>query len=253
METGTDRREPVQPKRNSDGLMQRVPPTPPSTGFWASLSDGERAALSAQGRESVFARGTPLCMEGEPSTHVLVLLAGWTKVLSSTLEGHEMVLALRGPGDVIGELATDLGGYRTATVRALMPVQALLVTADRFNGFLEAHPGAIRVYRRVMAERQHELGQNLRTRMESSGAQRLARLLLDLAARCGRITEHGVMLEVPLSQADLASWVGVSRATVTRALHEWRERKLVTTRQGRMTIVDSAALRRIGRAQPAGT
>jgi CRP/FNR family transcriptional regulator, cyclic AMP receptor protein len=231
--------------------MERV--VPPNAGFWASLTDADRAALQAQGRAATYARGTPLCMEGDPSTHVLVLLGGWTKVVSSTLEGHEVVLALRGPGDVIGELATDLGGYRTATVRALMPVQALLISADRFNRFLEAHPGATRVYRRVMAERQHELGQNLRTRMESSGAQRLARLLLDLAERCGQVTGNGVTLAVPLSQTDLASWVGVSRATVTRALHDWRERKLVTTQHGRMTIVDSATLRRIGRAPPSGS
>jgi CRP/FNR family transcriptional regulator, cyclic AMP receptor protein len=230
--------------------MERVPP---NAGFWASLTDADRAALQAQGRVATYTRGTPLCMEGDPSTHVLVLLTGWTKVVSSTLEGHEMVLALRGAGDVIGELATDLGGYRTATVRALMPVQALLISADRFNRFLETRPGAIRVYRRVMSERQHELGQNLRTRMESSGAQRLARLLLDLAERCGHATGDGVMLAVPLSQTDLASWVGVSRATVTRALHDWRERKLVTTQHGRMTIIDSAALRRIGRAPPDGS
>ena len=192
-------------------------------------------------------------MEGDPSTHVLVLLTGWAKVFSSTLEGHDMVLALRGPGDVIGELAGDLGGYRTATVRALMRVEALVIGADRFNAFLDFHPAAVRVYRRVMAERQHELGQNLRTRMDSSGAQRLARLLLDLAGRCGCVTENGVTLAVPLSQADLASWVGVSRATVTRALHDWRKRELVSTRQGHMTIIDAASLRRIGRAPPTGT
>lgn len=226
---------------------------PPTTGFWTSLSDGERAALSARGRESAFARGTPLCMEGDPSTHVLVLLTGWVKVLSSTMEGHEIVLALRGPGDVIGELASDLGGYRTATVRALLRVEALIVGADRFNAFLDAHPGAVHVYRRVMAERQHELNRSLRTRMESSGAERFARLLLDLARRCGQVTADGVTLAVPLSQADLASWVGVSRATVTRALHEWRERKLVSTRDGRMIIIDPVALRRIGRAPPTGS
>jgi CRP/FNR family transcriptional regulator, cyclic AMP receptor protein len=225
--------------------MQAISPT---TGFWAALSDGERAVLSARGRESVFPRGTSLCREGDPSTHVMVLLSGWTKVISSTLEGHEMVLALRGPGDVIGELATDLGGYRTATIRALMPVEALLVSADRFNAFLEENSRALRVYRRVMAERQHELDQSLRTRIESSGAQRLARLLLDLAGRCGLATDDGVLVAVPLSQADLASWVGVSRATVTRALREGRERKIISTGQGRMTIIDPATLRRIGKA-----
>jgi CRP/FNR family transcriptional regulator, cyclic AMP receptor protein len=235
--------------------MQGLPPTPPAlppTGFWAALSDGERTALSARGRESVFARGTPLCMEGDPSTHLLVLLTGWAKVISSTVEGNEMFLALRGPGDVIGELAGDLSGYRTATVRALMKIEALLIGAERFNAFLEAHPGAVRAYRRVMAARQHELGENLRIRMDSSGAQRLARLLLDLAARCGRRTERGVALAVPLSQVDLASWVGVSRATVTRALQDWRKRGLVSTQPGLITIINPDELQRIGGALAGG-
>ncbi|MGE5291430.1 MAG: Crp/Fnr family transcriptional regulator [Micromonosporaceae bacterium] len=220
---------------------------PPSPGFWGCLSDGERAALRAQGRETAFSRGMTLCLEGDPSTHVLILLAGWVKVLSSTADGNEIVLALRGPGDVIGDQAANLGGYRTATVRALVRVEALTVVAGRFSAFLDAHPGAARLFRRVMVERQHETDQNLRGRMETSGAQRLARLLLDLAVRCGESTGHGVTLAVPLSQADLASWAGVSRATLTRALHQWRERGIVSTRRGRMTITNVAALRRIGR------
>ncbi len=219
----------------------------PSVGFWELLGDGERAALRARSRETAFHRGMTLCLEGDPSTHLFILLSGWTKVVSGTMEGHEIVLALRGPGDVVGERAGDLDGYRTATVRALMRVEALIVLAERFTAFLDGHPGAVRAYRRAMTERQREVDDNRRDRMESSGAQHLARLLLLLALRCGEATEQGVTLAVPLSQADLASWVGVSRATVTRALRQWRQRGVVSTRHGHVTITDVAALRRLGR------
>jgi CRP/FNR family transcriptional regulator, cyclic AMP receptor protein len=194
----------------------------PAPGFWQYLGNAERVALSAMGRETAFARGMTLCLEGDPSTHVFILLAGWVKVISSTAKGGEIVLALRRAGDLIGDEAAALDGYRTATVRALMPVEALTIAAARFTAFLDAYPSATGAYRRVMAERQHELAVNMRGRMETSGAQRLARLLLDLAARCGDSTEHGVRLAVPLSQADLASWAGMSRATLVRALHQWR-------------------------------
>lgn len=196
----------------------------------------------------MFGLGVPLCVEGDPGTHLYIILAGWAKVVSVTSEGYEMVLALRGPGDVIGELSGELDGLRTATVRAIVRVRALSISAERFAAFLDANPGATHSYRRMLTQRRRELDINLRGRMESSGAQRLARLLLDLAQRCGESTEHGITLAVPLSQTDIASWVGVSRATVTRALHQWRERNLISTRHGQVTIMDPVGLRRISGA-----
>ena len=197
--------------------MQAVPPNTSAPGFWTSLSDGDRAALSERGHESVFARGTPLCREGDPSTHVLVLLSGWAKVFSSTEEGHEMVLALRGPGDVIGELATDLGGYRTATVLALCGSRrfSLALTGStrssktiraRYACTARSWPSASMKWARTCARGWRAAGPSA-----SLACCSTSRSLWP----CHR---HGVLLAVPLSQADLASWVGVSRATVTRAL-----------------------------------
>jgi CRP/FNR family transcriptional regulator, cyclic AMP receptor protein len=110
----------------------------------------------------------------------------------------------------------------------------------------DAHAGAARAYRRVIALHGRESEDNLRRRTETGGAQRLARLLLELAERCGEKTDEGIALAVPLSQADLANWLGVSKATVTRALMQWRRRNLLSVSQGRMTLVDTAALWRIG-------
>ncbi len=242
MEVGAGRPESAPSERLSGSRLREARI---STGFWGSLTHSEQEALSTRGRQAVFDRGSPLCVEGDLSTHVYVMLAGWAKVVSVTAEGHEMVLALRGPGDLVGELAGELDGYRTATVRAIVRVRALSIVAERFLVFIDAHQSASRAYRHVIAERVRETGDNLRGRMETSGAQRLARLMLELAQRCGEPTKQGVTLAVPLSQTDLASWVGVSRATVTRALRDWRDRKLVSTSRGRMTIIDSAALRRI--------
>lgn len=219
-----------------------------STGFWGALNDRDQTALSARGRTSVFGRGEPLCIEGDPLTHLYVLLAGWAKVVSATMEGQDVVLALRGPGDVIGELAGELDGRRTATVRAIVPVRTISVLAAHFMAFLDTHPHAERAYRHVLAERIRETGDDLRARVETSGSQRLARRLLELADRCGVPAQHGITLGIPLSQADLASWVGVSRATATRALHQWRERGLISSHHGQLTITDRAALRRISRS-----
>ena len=72
--------------------------TGPAQGFWALLTDDERGALSDLGRITVFPPGAMMCVEGEPATHVFVLVDGWVKIQSVTSDGRELVLALRGPG-----------------------------------------------------------------------------------------------------------------------------------------------------------
>ena len=75
--------------------------------FWGLLDDAEQELLRALSLMKVFPPGTTICVEGDPATHVFVLIAGLVKILSVTEDGHEIVLALRGNGDIVGELAGE--------------------------------------------------------------------------------------------------------------------------------------------------
>jgi len=218
-------------------------------GFWTLLTQDERDALSGLGMRRHYPRRTNLCTEGDPATHVFILLAGWVKILSSTKDGHEIVLALRGNGDIVGETAGETTGHRNATIRAIDAVRALTVGYDRFGSFLEANPGANRAYRRVVTRKFNDTDAILRSRTGTSGAQRLARVLLDLADRCGQSVNGGIYLVLPLTQDELASLSGTSRATVTRALSRWRKRDFILTAQRHITITDLEALRRVAGQQ----
>jgi CRP-like cAMP-binding protein len=211
-------------------------------GFWARLTDDERAVLTGLGRTAVYPPGAVMCVEGDPATHVFVLVNGWVKIVGVTSDGHELTLALRGGGDTVGEVAGETSGYRTATVQAIGTVRALVVPYDKFSAFLDGHDGADRAYRRMVTRRWNEAESRLRTRSVTSGAQRLAGLLLELADQRDS--------EVILTQEELASLTGASRATVTRALSNWRQRGIIRTGQRDITITDLAALRKIAGQQP---
>ncbi len=214
-------------------------------GFWALLSRAERDALWDLGLPRDYPPGETLCLEGDPSTHVFVLLAGWVKILSATSDGHEMVLALRGDGDIAGEIAGETTGRRNATIRAIDRVRALIVRHDKFSSFLDANPGADRAFRRVVTQKWNDADTKLRRHAVTTGGQRLASLLLDLAERHGREADGVIHLVMPLSQEELASLAGTSRATVTRAFGNWRKRRLIRTGHRRITILDPAGLRKV--------
>jgi CRP-like cAMP-binding protein len=217
--------------------------TGPAQGFWALLTDDERTALTGLGRTAVYLPGAVMFVEGDPSTHVFVLVEGWVKIVGVTSDGHELTLALRGRGDTVGEVAGETTGYRTATVQAVGTVRALIVPYERFSSFLDAHDGADRAYRRMVTRRWSDAESMLRARSVTSGAQRLATLLLELA-------DSELQTAMTLTQEELASLTGASRATVTRALSNWRRRGIIRTGQRDITITDLRALRKIAGQQP---
>ena len=219
--------------------------TGPAQGFWALLSDDERTALSGLGRPAVYPPGAVMCVEGDPATHVFVLVDGWVKIVGVTSDGHELTLALRGRGDTVGEMAGETTGYRTATVQAVGTVRALIVAYEKFRSFLDANDGADRAYRRMVTRRWNDAESMLRARSVTSGAQRLAGLLLELADW----RDSEVRSAMTLTQEELASLTGASRATVTRALSNWRRRGIIRTSQRDITITDLVALRKIAGQQ----
>jgi CRP/FNR family transcriptional regulator, cyclic AMP receptor protein len=214
-------------------------------GFWHLLTDADRTALSGLGRNTTFRPGSTICGEGEPATHVFILVVGWVKVLSVTSEGHEELLALRGHGDIVGEIAGETDGYRVASMRAVNQVRSLIVGHIRFSSFLSSHPEADRAYHRVLARRWSESDAELRLRSSTSGGQRLAGVLLDLAALFGVPSSSGIEIAELLSQDELASLAGASRATVARALATWRDRDIIRSGQRFIAITDEQQLRQI--------
>jgi CRP-like cAMP-binding protein len=173
------------------------------------------------------------------------LLSGWVKAITVTRDGREVLEALRGDGEVIGEIAGQVTGYRTATVQAIGTVRALIVSARQFGDFLDHHPGAAKAHRQAVAERERAANELQRGYALLSGAQRLAGLLLDLTDRQGVVDRDTATTPLPLSQEELASLIGASRSTVTRALHEWRSRRIIGTDQRHIEILDRTRLQRI--------
>ncbi|HLK01535.1 MAG TPA: Crp/Fnr family transcriptional regulator [Streptosporangiaceae bacterium] len=215
------------------------------TGFWHLLTEAERGVLTEHGRNVAFKQGAAICTQGEPATHLFVLTSGWVKVTGSTRDGREHVLAVRGSGDVVGELAAEAAGLRTATMWAISMVGALIVPHTAFSDFLDGTPGANRAYRQALTQRWGQAASLLLARSGTTGGQRLAWTLLDLAGQHGVRADDVVRIQIPLSQDELASLAGVSRATATRALARWRRRGLIRTARRSIVISDPDELRQI--------
>ncbi|MEU3348757.1 Crp/Fnr family transcriptional regulator [Streptomyces sp. NPDC006700] len=224
------------------GLDDRVP-------FLARLETEDRSALLSLGHELGFGPRMVLLRQNEPSSYVLFLVHGWTKVTASAANGYEALLALRGPGDVIGESAALTGRTRSATVTALEQVRAVAVQRERFTRFLASSPAVSFALLALVSDRTRTADRRRLEFASMTVAERFTTLLLDLARTHGRRTDEGVELSVPLSKQELAGSVGASREAVQRLLKGLRERDVVRTGRRALVIVRPDVLRRIARAE----
>jgi len=220
--------------------------------FLADLTPAERADLEARGRVRDFARGDTLFSEGEAPGWVAVLLHGRVKAFSYHEQGGEALLAVRGPGALLGEVAAIDGQPRSATVKALEPVRALALTVDEFMAFLQAHGRVSIIIMRMLCQRWRDAD---RKRVEFGmfdATGRVAQRLVELAERFGvphrtGTGEESVRITLNLSQEELAGWVGASREAVSKALRTLRRHGWIETGRRRLIVHDLQALRRHAR------
>jgi CRP-like cAMP-binding protein len=226
--------------------------------FLADLTRAEREDLESRGRVREFERGATLFVEGEDPGWVAVLLRGRVKAFSYREQGGEALLAVRGPGALLGEVAAIDGLPRSASVAALEPVRALAITADEFMGFLQTHGRVSIIIMRMLCQRWRDADRKRAEFGMFDATGRVAQRLVELAERFGvpyeRRTGPGpgpgsqsVRITLNLSQEELAGWVGASREAVSKALRTLRDHGWIETGRRRLIVHDLQALRRHAR------
>lgn len=218
---------------------------PTLQGPLGSLPDDAIARLVDAGRVVELERDDVLVRQGERTNHVAVILDGRFRVVVATRSGKSVLLAIRGPGDVVGELSAVDGAPRSATVSAVEPARVRTVPASLVRELAEQHPPFMWALLTATVARLRAADLRFVGAAVEVTRTRVARSLLELAARHGRPVDGGVVLDVPLSQAELASWVGASREGVSGALSELRREELVTTERMAVTIRDLPGLRKV--------
>jgi CRP/FNR family transcriptional regulator, cyclic AMP receptor protein len=219
--------------------------TPMPGGFLDRLSDHDRSDLLSMGRPRTFRRGASVVVQGDHSDLVAVLLRGRVKVTLDTADGHEIVLSVLYPGDLIGEFeAVDHdGGPRTASNVALEPIDSRVMTGEEFRSYLASHPSAVLAVLRSIIHRLRVADQRRIDSGSRDTVRRLAQLLVELAEEHGRPTASGVDIDIPLTQQELASLIAASRESIVRSLRSLRARQMIATGRRRIVIRNLAGLR----------
>ncbi|MFE3547704.1 Crp/Fnr family transcriptional regulator [Streptomyces kronopolitis] len=154
-----------------------------------------------------YLAGRALLRQGSKGTHVLALVSGLVKVVRTDRDGRQRLLAFRGSGEILGEMALQRGGVRLADVWAMTECRASVVPAIDFQRFVRdyrlAYPLAVMAFNRLREQTEVRDG---------AVHERLAMALLRL------VEVSGGLRSFSLTREDLAQHIDVGRKAVSKAL-----------------------------------
>jgi CRP/FNR family transcriptional regulator, cyclic AMP receptor protein len=214
-----------------------------SVNLLSDLPDRLSSGLLEHAAPKHLAADEVLFLAGDPGDGFYRLDEGLLKVSIASATGAERILAILGPGAIVGDLAIIDGLPRSASVSALRDCKMRFVSRRAFETFAGKQPEIYHYLAKVLATRLRDTDQIVAAGSFLPLKGRVARALLDLAHAFGKDVGAGrIVIRQKVSQGDLASMAGIARENVSRIMNDWMRAKIITRLSGYYCLEDAKKL-----------
>ena len=211
----------------------------------SDLPDRLFSALLALAKPRQIAANEVLFVSGDPGDGFYRLDEGLLKVSIASATGAERILAILGPGSIVGDLSIIDGLPRSATVTALRPCKLHFVSRSTFTAFANKEPTIYKYLVKMLAARLRDTDQIVAAESFLPLRGQVARALLGLAHAFGHnVGGTRIVIRQKVSQRDLASMAGIARENVSRIVNEWMRANIITRQSGYYCLENPAKLER---------
>jgi CRP/FNR family transcriptional regulator, cyclic AMP receptor protein len=208
------------------------------TDLLRSVQASDLEPIAAASRLRAVRRGQVLFTAGDPSDTVILVVSGRVKVVVRSADGAELTLTVVQPGGTLGELSVADGGPRSADAEALEDSRVLLVPNDLIAELSSRVPSVTQALMSSIAATLRRLTEAASDLVFLDLPRRVAKVLLSQPRR-----DDGV-IELKMSQEELAHQVGGSRQSVNLALRGFERRGWIEVHDRAVTLRQAEALAR---------
>ncbi len=199
------------------------------------------AFVTHRGEPQHLDAGETLFLQGERSSTVYACTKGRINLFVTSPNGREVILGTKTPVEGFGELSAISRSVRSATAQAMEPTVVHCLPGPAFLDALDGESDLALVVLRELVSHLMRANIRLSARSAETSNQRVANLLVELGTKFER-HGNGTSIEVPVTQDEVAAWVGATREAAARSLALLRRAGAIATGRGRITIVDTGLL-----------
>jgi CRP/FNR family transcriptional regulator len=187
-------------------------------------------------------QGEVIYRVGDLSDTIYVLKSGKIKLSRTSEDGKEMILYYIRPGEVFGEIAITGQELRNGTATVVEDAFMCSIRRDDLEEYLGRIPGLALEFSRIIGRRKQQIESRVIDLVSKDVRTRLAQALSELATDFGCEEERGTLIDLPLTQSDLAQLVGSTRETTSTVFNEFRRNGLVDSEGRSIWVLDPEAL-----------
>lgn len=207
-------------------LIRRVP-------LFSLLTNEQAQSIADSVVKRRFRRGEIVVEHGRKSNSLFILLNGRARVLTSDSRGREVILAVLQSGDYVGEMSLIDNEPHSATVRAEVQTDMLVLGRPEFARCLPENSSLSYAILRGLVQRLRNADRQIESLALLDVYGRVARALLDMAEQDGDTT----IIRNKVSRQDMAKVVGASREMVSRVMKDLEERGVIQTQENGSVII----------------
>lgn len=215
--------------------------------LFSGIPARECREIVSAAHEKQFARRQTIYLEGDPVGHMILMTSGCAKIVQFGQNGSEVILCLRGAGEVVGTAGLRPHGRHCSMAQALSVSTALIWESAIFEGFLQRSLPLRRNITHILCQQLQELEERYREISTERVAARLSHQLVRLLNQIGRNVNGSV--EISLSREELAQLTGTTLFTVSRLLSGWNKKGIVSTRREAVAVHNLQALAELAESE----
>lgn len=208
------------------------------------LSALETERLQRQSVRREYGAGE-LVFTPAPHPHSVYLLErGLVRIYRVSPSGAETTFGYIRPGEIFGEVAAFSSRPRESFAKAVHASLVWRLRREVMREVLAAHAGIVVAVTKQIGSRLKRIESRVEHLVFRPVPSRVAGVLLELGEDFGRRESHGLVIDVALTQEELATLVGASRQTVNTSLRDLEQRGLIRRDRRRWVLLDVDALHR---------
>lgn len=191
-----------------------------------------------------YPAGTHIITAQQPGEVVYIIQSGSVKIYIEQASGAEVILAILGPGDIVGEMSLIDSSGRSASVVTLEESRLLWMGAGAFQECLHTIPMFAQNLVRILAARVRLANELIQALAALDVNGRVARQMLAFADKYGHTSPNGeTLIPIRLTQGDVADLVGASRKRVNQAMVLFKGQGYISVNEkGQITVHNRKAL-----------